>query len=132
VGQNVKRGLNRLFLVLTLAWATFWAILYPLYFQWEGQDKALTEYDKENKNCDKLIVENPAERDLIKNCYQRSQENFINTLRFYSFSHFWAYPAVNWRIFLPLVVVPPAVVYGLAALAVWVWNGFRSRTSQAP
>jgi hypothetical protein len=131
VSANVKHGFNRLFLVLTLAWATFWAVLYPLYFQWEGQEKAFTEYDKENKNCDKLIVENP-EWDMTKNCYQRSQENYKNKLRFYSFSHFWAYPAVYWKIFLPLVVVPPAVVYGLAALAVWVWNGFKPRTSQAP
>jgi hypothetical protein len=130
VSANVKRGFNRLFLVLTLAWATFWAILYPLHLQWEGQQAALVEHDKENKNCDKLTVENP-EWSMTKNCYQRSSENFQNTLDHYSFRNFWAYPVRFWELFLPLIVVPPVVVYGLAVLVVWVRNGFKPRTSHS-
>jgi hypothetical protein len=120
------KGHNRLFLVLTLLWAVFWAVLYPLHRQWKGQEEALGEYQKMNKTCDALVVENP-EWGMTKNCYQRSRENFQNTLRFYSFKNFWEYPVVFWKLFLPLIMVPPAIVYGLAALAVWVRNGFKPK-----
>jgi hypothetical protein len=69
------KGWNRLFWALTLLWAAFWAVVYPLHSQWVGQRQALADYDKENKNCDALVVEMP-QWDLTKNCYQRSMENF--------------------------------------------------------
>jgi hypothetical protein len=47
-----------------------------------------------------------------------------NALEFYSFKKFWAYPVVLWRLFVPLIVLPPLAVYGLAALGVWIWRGF--------
>jgi hypothetical protein len=124
--ENAKRGFSRLFLVLTLTWAAFWAVLYPLHRQWAGQQDAIAEHDKENKNCDALLVEHP-EWDMTKNCYQRSSENLQNALRFYSFKNFWAYPVVFWRFFLPIIVVPPIIVYGLAALGVWVRNGIKAK-----
>src|SRR5208337_3028371 len=89
--RNVKRGFNRLFLVVTLTWATFWAVLYPLHRQWVGQQEAIAEHEKENKNCDALVVERP-EWDMTKNCYQRSSENFQNALGFYSFKNFLGVP----------------------------------------
>jgi hypothetical protein len=127
---NVKRGFNRLFLVLTLMWATLWAVLYPLERQWEGQQKALEERDKENKNCDVLITEQP-EWSMTKNCYARSEENFQNALRFSSFGNFWMYPMALWELFLPLIVLPPGVVYGLVFLGIWIRNGFKPRSSTA-
>ncbi len=114
-------------MVLTLLWAAFWAVLFPLHLQWEGEKAALVEHEKENKNCDKLIVELP-EWDMTKDCYQRSSENLQNTLKFYSFRNFLAFPVVGWKLFLPLIVVPPVVVYGLAAVGVWVRNGFKPKT----
>lgn len=56
MAATVKRGLNRVFLVLTLAWAVFVAILFPLYLQLEGQHNAYLALNKENKNCDKLVI----------------------------------------------------------------------------
>jgi hypothetical protein len=109
---------------LTLLWAIFWAILYPLHLQWEGQKQAVADHYKEDKNCDVLVVGNP-EWNMTKNCYQRSSENFRNTLKFYSFSKFWVYPVLYWKLYLPMIVVPPVVVYGLTALVVWVRNGFK-------
>jgi hypothetical protein len=122
------KGYNRLFWALTLLWAVFWLVVYPLHNQWVGQEKALADYHKENKNCDVLAVEMP-QWDLTKNCYQRSMENFQNTLTFYSFKHFWAYPVVFWELFLPLVVVPPVIVYALGALSVWVRKGFKPKAA---
>lgn len=131
MSANAKHGFNRLFLVVALGWGSFWSILYPLHRQSEGQEEALVEHDKENKNCDKLVVERP-EWDMTKDCYQRSFENFQNTMTFYSYKNFWAYPVAFWKLFLPTIVVPPVLVYCLAALVVWVRNGFKPRTSHAP
>jgi hypothetical protein len=122
------KGYNRLFLALTLLWAAFWTVLYPLQRQWDGQDRAIAEYGKENKNCDALVVERP-EWDMTKDCYQRSSKNFQNMLRAYSFKTFWAYPVALWRLFLPMVVVPPVIVYALGALSVWVRNGFKPKAA---
>jgi len=36
---GLGRGLNRLFLALTVAWATYSAVLYPMQRQWEGQNE---------------------------------------------------------------------------------------------
>ena len=120
---SAKRGFNRLFLVLMFGWAICWAVLYPLQRQWEGQHEALMQYRRDIKNCDQLVVERP-EWDLTKNCYERAMTNWQNTLEFYSFKNFWMFPVVLWRLFVPLIVLPPLAVYGLAALGMWIWRGF--------
>lgn len=129
VAKNVKRGFTHFFVVLTLAWAIFWAVLYPLYVQWEGQEEATTEHEIENKNCAVLLAERP-EWDSTKNCYQRADENYKNALRLYSLDKFWAYPLVFWKLFLPLILLPPAIVYGLVTLGVWIQDGFKPRASR--
>jgi hypothetical protein len=53
--------------------------------------------------------------------------NLQNTLKFCSFKNFWVLPVALWKVFLPLIVTPPAIVYGLAALGMWVRNGFKTR-----
>jgi len=123
-------GFNRLFLALTLLWASFWAVVYPLDVTRERQNEAVAEYNKFNKTCDALVVERP-DWDMTKDCYKRSMDNFQTTLKFYSYKHFWMLPVALWQLFLPLIVVPPAVLYGLAALGVWVGKGFGRRTRRA-
>jgi hypothetical protein len=129
VGANVKVGFNRLFLVLAFGWAICWAVLYPLQRQWEGQHEAFIKYRKDIKNCDQLVVERP-EWALTKNCYVQAMTNWQNTLKFYSFKKFWIFPVMFWRLFVPLIVLPPILVYGLAALTVWIWRGFKPRASK--
>jgi hypothetical protein len=130
MSTNARRGFNRLFMALTLGWAIFWAVLYPLQRQWEGQHEALIQWREDNKNCDQLVVERPGWA-LTRDCYQRAMTNWQNTLELYSFKNFWIYPVSAWRFFLPVVVLPPLAVYGLTALAVWIWRGFKPRTSGA-
>ena len=127
--QDLKRGFNRLFLVLAFGWVICWAVLYPLQRQWKGQHEALITWRKDVKNCDQLVVERP-EWALTKNCYEQASIREKNTLEFYSFKNFWIYPVAAWGVFLPLIVLPPILVYGLAALGVWIWRGFKPRTSK--
>lgn len=125
---NAKRGFNRLFLVVAVGWAIFWAVVYPLDRQWEDQRETLAQWRKDVKNCDQLVVERPGWA-LTKNCYERAMTNRENALELYSFKNFWIYPVAVWRLFLPLIVLPPLVVYGLAAFVVWIWHGFKPRAS---
>lgn len=126
--MNLKHGFNRLFLVLAFGWAIFWAVLYPLQRQWEGQHEAFLWYGKDNKNCDQLVVERPGWA-LTKDCYQRAMTSWQNSLELYSFKNFWIYPVGAWRFFLPVIVLPPLALYGLAALATRLWYGFKPRAS---
>jgi hypothetical protein len=129
MAKNVKHGFTRLFVVLTLGWSIFWVILYPLHVQWEGQKESFAEHNEENKNCDALVAKNP-EWGMTKNCYQQSDENYRNRLRFYSLDKFWSYPLVFWKLFLTVILLPPAIVYGLVILGVWIQNGFKPRASR--
>lgn len=128
VSTNARRGFNRLFLVLAFVWAICWVVLYPLQRQWEGQHEAFIQYGKDNRNCDQLLVESPG-WPLTKDCYQRAVVSWQNKLEFYSFKNFWIYPVALWRLFLPLIVLPPLIVYSSAALGRWIWRGFKP---QAP
>lgn len=126
--KNARCGFNRLFVVLTFGWAIFWAVVYPLQRQWEGQREAVIQYGKDNKNCDQLVVERPGWA-LTKNCYEQASIREKTTLELSSFKNFWIFPAALWRLFVPLIVLPPLFVYGLATLAVWIWRGFQPRAS---
>jgi hypothetical protein len=117
-------GFNRLFLALTLLWALLCAVVYPLDVTWERQKEAMTAYNEGKKNCAVLVVERP-DWSMSKDCYKRTDEIFQNTLKFYSFKNFWILPVALWQFFLPVIIVPPVVLYGLAALGVWVRNGFK-------
>jgi len=125
---NFKSGFNRLFLVLAFGWAIFCAVLYPLGHQWGEQRGALAQYRKDVKNCDQLVVERPGWA-LTNDCYHAAMDNFQSRSQFYSFKNFWIFPVSFWRLFVPLIVLPPLLVYGLAVLAVWIWHGFKPRVS---
>jgi len=118
VGTNAKRGFNRLFLVLTIGWALFWAVAYPLWRQNEGQLDSFTKHDEDYKLC----AENPEQRD----CYKQADERFKAAQEFYSLRKFWWFPVALWRLVIPLIILPPLFVYGLGALVVWIWRGFHT------
>lgn len=119
-------GFKRLFWALSLLWALFWLVVYPLHEQWTGQQVAFDSYNKTNKMCDAALAQHP-EDEILKGCHQMARENLENTLNTYSFKRFWLLPVALWPFFLLIVVIPPAVVFGLAALAVWVRNGLKQR-----
>ena len=130
MSPNVRRGYKRLFVVMTFGWALFWALIYPLQYQWDQQREATRQWHKAVKNCDQLVVERP-EWSLTKNCYDEAMDTWQNQLRFYSLKNFWIFSVTFWRFFVPLILVPPAVVYAIAVLALWVRRGFRSQDTIA-
>ena len=119
------RGCKRLFLVLTIGWAIFCTVLFPLKMQWDGQQEALSQHDKDMKMCQQLMVEQP-EWSMTKNCYERIDKNEKNTLALYSLEKFWIWDVAGWRIELLAVILPPLFAYALALLVKWIWRGFKT------
>jgi len=125
---NPKHGFNRLFLVLAFGRTICCAVLYPLQRQWKGQREALILYHKDNKNCDQLAVERP-EWALTNDCYHAAYDQWKIRSEFHSYKHFWILPVLFWRVFLPLIFLPPLAAYGLALLGLWTWRGFKPQVS---
>jgi hypothetical protein len=127
MAPNLKRGFNRTFCSLTIGWALFCLVLFPLRMQWAGQQEALSQHDKDVKMCQQLMVERP-EWDMTKNCFERIDANEQNALAHYSFEKFWIWDGVFWKFELAAIIIPPAIVYALSVLMVWIWQGFKSPT----
>jgi hypothetical protein len=125
---DFMRGFNRLFLALIIGWAIICAVLYPLQMQFRGQSQAVSQYDKEVKNCQQLMVEAPG-WDLTKNCLERAEQNQKNALEISSFKNFWYLDVAFWQLEIPFIVLPPLILYVLAMLCMWIWRGFTSSST---
>ena len=119
-----SRGFNRLFIVLTVLWAIFCGVLYPLKVQFDGQMRAVFQHDKDVKMCQQLIVERP-NWDLTKNCFDRIDENQRSAMELYSFKNFWIFGVAYWQLEVFAIVAPPLVIYILTVIGRWIWRGFK-------
>lgn len=119
----LRRGFNRSFLVLTIAWAIYCAVLYPLQMQFEGQRRAVSQHDEDTKMCRQLMVGRP-DWDLTKNCFARIDQDQKSAMELHSFKNFWIWDVVFWRLEIPAIVLPPLLIYALAMLVRWIRRGF--------
>ena len=114
---NVKRGFNRLFVVLTAIWAVYCLILYPA----QQRREALKVYSDEYHNC----YDTEHHQEKPKDCAKQAQELWQTTVDQWSVKNFYI---GDFWLLLVIVVVLPMVVYGfcrgLAGLTLWVWRGF--------
>jgi hypothetical protein len=111
---NIKRGFNRIYIVLAVLWALYCAVLFPL----QRQAEATRQLNRDLPVCSEYGEKDPACL-AVKEDWNASMERW-QFRKFYS----WA-----WGLLLLAVFVPPLVVYGCfraaAAITVWVWKGFR-------
>jgi hypothetical protein len=122
---GITSGLNRLFVVLTFGWVIYCAVIFPMQHQWEGQQRVFDANRNEVKNCDELIKEAPA-WDMMQDCYKRADENRNAMLDEYSLGHFWMLDIVFWKLLIPVIVLPPIIVFAIAMIGKWVWKGFNA------
>jgi hypothetical protein len=113
MGVNIKRGFNRVYIVLAVAWLLYCAVLFPL----QRQAEATRKYDRDLPVCFEYGRQSPTCL-AVKESWNASMEQW-QLWKFYS----WA-----WGFLLVAVVLLPIVVYGCcrgaAAITVWVWKGF--------
>ncbi|SRR6266404_1635895 len=116
--MNIKRGFNRLFIVLAILWAAYLLVVYP----YQKRAEAFEEYQKEQQIC----RESPGPFGL-DSCLGVMKNNYDGRLG--NNSKFW------W-VLLAFVLVSIPAVYGFcrgaAAVSVWVWRGFKGEAPRKP
>ncbi len=114
---NIKRGFNRIYIVLAAVWLLYCAVLFPL----QRQAEATRQFDQEGAAC--WSMDDSQERST---CLTATTTNWNAQMHQWQFRWFYSWA---WGFLLLAVVVLPIVVYGFcrgaAAIAVWVWKGFR-------
>ena len=114
---NIKRGFNRIYVVLAAVWLLYCAVLFPL----QRQAEATRNFDQEGAAC--WSMDDSQERST---CLTAATTNWNAQMHQWQFRWFYSWA---WGFLLLAVVVLPIVVYGCcrgaAAITVWVWKGFR-------
>ena len=115
--RNIKRGFNRLFVVLTMGWALYCLFVIPM----QRKNDAMSLYFNELNICSSHHVagEDPT------SCATFVQNTFGPEVdRWALFNYFKGY----WLYILIAVTLVPLAVYGLlrvlALLGVWVYHGY--------
>lgn len=115
---NLRRGFNRLYIVLACMWAIYCLVVYPV----QQREKALHEWAGDKQIC---YASQAASPDGRSECLKLAEQTFQTKSEPWSIANF--YPGARWLLLL-VVVVLPLVAYGLcrgfAAVIVWVWRGF--------
>ncbi len=93
-----------------------------------GQIEAASQHDKKYTICGQLPG-NLSETER-RDCFDMADGDWKNTMEFYSFKRFYLWDVAFWRLLIPAIIVPPIVLYGLAALGVWIGHGFKPRASE--
>ena len=148
---NVRRGLNRLFIVLAAGWALYWLFIFPLVAVRQGN----THYETDLKWCYDMYGPFAAsgpfakykaspDREALKNCLSDSlteHQTGINSGFHFLWDNgeYWSfmgyYRHEGWRL-VELIIIPSLVAYGLAwgafglalgfrAVCQWIWRGFK-------
>jgi hypothetical protein len=123
MGVNVKRGFNRLYIVLAFIWAVYCLFLYPLQKQGEAREL----YDQDQRFCyDKQW----AAEDGLSDCLKMMERGYRTRVEQWSGKKFYV---GFWWVLLLLVIVLPSLLYGCCrgalAIAAWVWRGFQERAA---
>ena len=118
LGTNIKRGFNRLFIVLAAVWAAYCLFVYP-----QQQIKEInTHYGEYVAAC----RTNPLEAGRAA-CLKGAERIYPAQTAKWSLKNF---DFVHWFLLILAVIVFPLVVYGccrgVAAVGLWVWRGFRA------
>jgi hypothetical protein len=121
---KIKRGFNRLFIVLTVVWAIYCMIVYPL----NERGKAAVIYDRQLSAC--YQYEAGRGQAELNNCLHFAEGMFHDFADQWTFKNFYAH---SWPFILAATVGLPLVVYGvgrgLAALSLWVYRGYRPKNT---
>jgi hypothetical protein len=116
VKPDVKRGLNRIFVVLTAIWVLYCLLGYPF----QKRIEAVKKQDANMKDC------YGASHDVQKDCYATVQQIYLNEVTQYEIPGYYEW---SWPFLLVVAVGLPIVAYLICftfiATLVWVSRGFK-------
>jgi len=120
MSTNVKRGFNRLFIVLTVLWAGYCLFVFPI----QMHSLRFELYLKMNQVCYDVNSANPI---LRKDCLAFNDKTYLNDISSWEWSNYYRN---KWMYILAALVLVPLAVYGVCRAAglvfVWVARGFRT------
>ena len=63
----------------------------------------------------------------VQNCYDSADQTWKEIEEPFSPKYFWGADLETWRRLVPMIVVPPLLLYAFAAVIQWIWRGFKPR-----
>jgi hypothetical protein len=115
---NLRRGFNRLYIVLACMWAVYCLLVYPV----QQREKALKEWAADKQVC---YASQHTLPDAMSECLKLAERTFQTKSEPWSIVNF--YPGARWLLLFAVVVLPLVgygVCRGCAAVSVWIWHGF--------
>ena len=121
------RGFNRLIIVLTIVWALFCAIVVPVVFIHRITVKLEAEHIEANTDC---THDYSLTGDELKRCYEMSDATWKEIEKPFSLKNFWLFDVQTWQRLVPMIFLPPLMIYVLATLVRWIWRGFKPKSGE--
>jgi hypothetical protein len=118
MGTDVKRGFDRLFIVLVAVWAAYCLVIFPR----QQIKEAAVQYGNFVEMCDANMQDSGRAK-----CLKDAEQIFRASAAQWTYKNFFV--EAWWALILAIIVFP-LVVYGccrgVAAVGLWVWRGFRA------
>ena len=116
--RNLRRGFNRIFVILWIAWAMYCIVVYPL----QERSRAFDHYQSDLRFCHEF---KPQDND----CLKLAKEEWETRVALWSIEKF---RPRDWLLCALVIVVPPLIAYGLVwgTVGVFVWGVARLQTCE--
>jgi len=119
---NTKRGFRRLIIVIFALWVLIVLAVFPVLWWNEDRLDENREAHKELQGCYASAANGALPAETIA-CTDEATRKLLNPGQ-----PLWAYYALLlslWRFTIPLLVVPPALLYFVCRAFAWVIDGFK-------
>lgn len=129
MSANLKRGFNRIFIVLTVLWAGYCLFAFPI----QMQRNAFEFYKAMERPCSDIpynpYYDSQHTSQTRKDCHDFAAKMWRDEASPWEWSNYYQ---TNWAYILVALVLVPLAVYGICRAAglivVWVVRGFRTTT----
>jgi hypothetical protein len=116
--MNLLRGFNRIFVVMTLLWAVYCLVVFPL----QTRAKLLDDATKQSASCYE-----GGDSEERKTCVKLWSDLMADESQEWSLR---GYYKAGWLYILGAITIVPVVIYGFCRLIgftfAWVYRGFRA------
>ena len=117
---NLRRGFNRLFIIIAVVWAIYCLVGYPM----QKRAEAHNFYDKDLRNCYQYDL---GKGEIFTECLKLAEKIQRISLDQWTPENF--YIGQFWPLLVVVVGIPSGIYLlcrGLAALSLWIFRGFTS------
>lgn len=119
--RNVKHAFNRLFLVLSVAWAIYCTTVFPM----SQRRKAFDHYQQDLRGCYERELDQG--KVALDGCLKLAEDEWHTSVDQWSVKNFYV---GAWSLILAAILGLPLLVYGavrgIAAFFLWIWRGYQT------